>query len=171
MLHRIRRIKPGDGAVLRTIRLRALLSDPAAFDSSYERESQLPAQEWDILATEASSGDRQCLFVVDTPGGFVGMAGAYTPSDRGSVRRLYGMWVAPEARSAGVGAQLIDAITSWSLEAGADAVQLWVVDDNLGARRLYERAGFVSMEVNQPLPSNPGVTETLMQLGLVSSAR
>ena len=164
MLHPIRRIKPADAVALRTIRLRALLSDPGVFDSSYERESQLPTEEWDRRATEASAGERQSLYVLDTAEGFVGMAGAYTPGDRASVRRLYGMWVAPEARSAGIGTQLIGAITSWSLEAGADAVQLWVVDNNLAARRLYERAGFVATEVNQPLPSNPTVTETLLHL-------
>jgi GNAT superfamily N-acetyltransferase len=168
VLHQIRRIKPSDGVILRSIRLRALLSDPGSFDSSYERESQLPTEEWDRRATESSTGDRQCLFLVETPEGFVGMAGAFTPGDQPSVRRLYGMWVAPEARAAGIGAQLIEAITSWSLEVGADAVQLWVVDDNLVARRLYERAGFVDTEVNQPLPSNPTVTETLMQMSLRS---
>jgi RimJ/RimL family protein N-acetyltransferase len=163
----IRRINPTDAESLREVRLRALLSDPGAFDSTYERESQLPTEEWERRATEASTSERQCLFVVDTPEGFVGMTGAYTPSDRAYVRRLYGMWVAPEARSAGIGTQLIEAITGWSLEVGADAVQLWVVDDNLAARRLYERAGFVDTEVNQPLPSNPTKTETLMQLRLV----
>jgi len=167
-VHPIRRIKPGDGVVLRSIRLRALLSDPRAFDSSHERESQLPTDEWDRRATEASIGDKQTLFLVDTPAGLVGMAGAYTPGDRTSVRRLYGMWVAPEARRASIGAQLIEAITSWSLEVGAEAVQLWVVDENVAARRLYERAGFADTGVNQPVPSNPTVTETLMQLGLVS---
>ena len=171
MLHPIRRIKDGDGVILRTIRLQALLSDPGSFDSSYERESHLPTEEWNRRATEASTSDEQNLFLVETPAGVVGMAGAYTPGDRASVRRLYGMWVAPEARSAGIGAQLIEAITSWSIGVGADAVQLWVVDNNVAARRLYERAGFVDTEVNQPLPSNPTVTETLMQLPLGSRPR
>jgi ribosomal protein S18 acetylase RimI-like enzyme len=164
----IRRIKPSDAAVLRTIRLRALLSDPGAFDSNYERESQLPTEEWERRATEASTSERQCLFVVDSPQGFVAMAGAYTPGDLTSVRRLYGMWVAPESRSAGLGHQLIEAITAWSISAGAEEVQLWVVDDNLRAQRLYARAGFQTTGVSQPLPSNPALTETLMHLNLRS---
>jgi GNAT superfamily N-acetyltransferase len=164
----IRRIKPGDAAALRSIRLRALLSDPGAFDSTYEREAQLPTEEWERRATKGSTGERHCLFVVESPSGFAGMAGAYTPSDRASVRRVYGMWVAPEARSAGIGTQLIEAIIGWSVDVGAEVVQLWVVDENVAARRLYQRTGFVDTEVNQPLPSNPAVTETLMQLGLAS---
>jgi ribosomal protein S18 acetylase RimI-like enzyme len=92
------------------------------------------------------------------------MAGAYTPDDRASVRRLYGMWVAPEVRSAGLGQQLIEGITSWCFDGGADEIQLWVVDDNLAAQRLYRRAGFRTTGVSQPLPSNPKLTETLLRL-------
>jgi RimJ/RimL family protein N-acetyltransferase len=170
MRYQIRRIHPTDAGGLREIRLRALLSDPGAFDSNYKEESQLPREEWERRATEASTGEQQSLFVVDAPGGFIGMTGAYTPGDQAYVRRLYGMWVAPEARSAGIGTQLIEAITSWSLEVGADAVQLWVVDENLVARRLYARAGFRTTGVSQPLPSNPALTETLLQLSLGSSS-
>jgi ribosomal protein S18 acetylase RimI-like enzyme len=168
MRYRIRRIHPTDAGGLREIRLRALLLDAGAFDSNYERESQFPTEEWERRATEASTGEQQSLFVVDAPGGFIGMTGAYTPGDQSYVRRLYGMWVAPEARSAGIGTQLIEGITSWSLGVGADAVQLWVVDDNFAAQRLYRRAGFRTTGVSQPLPSNPKLTETLLQLSLGS---
>ena len=164
MPHPIRRVKPADAEALREVRLRALLSDPGAFDSNYERESQLPTEEWVRRANEASTGDKQCLFVVETPKGFVAMAGAYTPDDRASVRRLYGMWVAPEVRSAGLGQQLIEGITAWCFDGGADEIQLWVVDDNLAAQRLYRRAGFRTTGVSQPLPSNPKLTETLLRL-------
>ncbi len=166
VLHPIRRIKPTDAGAPREIRLRALSSDPGAFGSSYDREFHLPRDEWDRQAAEASTGDRQCLFVVDTPAGLAGMAGAYTLDDRPSVRHLFGMWVSPEARSAGVGQGLVEEIIRWSIEARADEVQLWVVDDNLVARRLYSRVGFVNAGISQPLPSDPSLTETLMQLCL-----
>ncbi|HKY48955.1 MAG TPA: GNAT family N-acetyltransferase [Acidimicrobiia bacterium] len=169
MRYQVRRITPADAADLREIRLRALLSDPGAFDSNYERESQLSAEDWIRRANEAATGDKQSLFVVDGPGGFLAMAGAYTPVDLTSVRRLYGMWVAPESRLTGLGNQLIEAITIWSTSAGARKLQLWVVDDNFGARRLYARAGFRTTGKSQPLPSNPAVTETLMELSLDST--
>ena len=165
----VRRIQPTDAGALRELRLRALLSDPAAFGSSYEQEVHLPTEDWERRAIEASTGGRQSLFLVQTSEGFAGMAGAYTPSDKASVRHLYGMWVAPAARSAGAGQQLVEAIIRWSIEAGAEDVQLWVVDDNLGARRLYQRAGFLETGISQPLPSNPTVTETLMELHLGST--
>lgn len=96
------------------------------------------------------------------------MAGAYTPDDLTSVRRVYGMWVAPESRLKGLGQQLIESIANWSISAGARKLQLWVVADNLGARRLYDRAGFRTTGVSQPLPSNPALTETLLELSLHS---
>jgi len=37
----VRRIRPGDGALLREVRLRALVSGPDAFGSTYEREIAL----------------------------------------------------------------------------------------------------------------------------------
>ena len=154
---------------MREIRLRALLSNPGAFDSSYERESYLSAEEWIRRANEASTGNLQSLFVVDGPEGFLAMAGAYTPGDLASVRRVYGMWVAPESRLSGLGIQLIEAITLWSVSAGARKLQLWVVDDNFGAQRLYTRAGFRTTGVSQPLPSNPALTETLLELSLGST--
>ena len=166
MPYQIRRINPTEAAGLRAIRLRALLSDPSAFGSSYERESGLSPEEWIRRANEGSTGGEQSIFVADGPEGFVAMAGAYTPGDLISVRRLYGMWVAPESRSAGLGQQLIEAITTWSISARAAQLQLWVVDDNLGARQLYARAGFRTTRISQPLPSNPALTETLLELSL-----
>jgi ribosomal protein S18 acetylase RimI-like enzyme len=166
----IRRIKPTDAEALRELRLHALSSDPGAFGSSYEREFHLPRAEWDRRAAEAAAGDQQCLFVVETPKRLAGMAGAYTLDHRPSLRHLYGMWVAPEARSSGVGEGLVAAIIGWSIEGGADEVQLWVVDDNLVARRLYSRTGFVNAGISQPLPSDPSLTETLMQLSLGSTS-
>jgi ribosomal protein S18 acetylase RimI-like enzyme len=165
-MHLIRRIRPADGLGLRTVRLQALLSDPGAFGSSYGREAELSDEEWVRRAAESSHGTRQCLFVADGDGGFVGVAGAYTPDNQPSVRHLYGMWVAPGARSAGIGRQLVDAITRWSIEAGAAEVQLSVVEDNLAARKLYTGAGFEGSDIMQPLPSDPALTETLLRLHL-----
>lgn len=149
-MHVIRRIQPADSLGLRTVRLQALRLDPAAFGSSYEREADLPDDEWGRRAHESSYGTRQCLFVAEADERFVGMAGAYTPDNEPTVRHLYGMWVEPGARSAGIGRELVDAISRWSIEAGAAEVQLWVVKDNLVARGLYTGAGFVGSEINQP---------------------
>lgn len=47
-----------------------------------------------------------------------------------------------KARGAGIGAALIQAIQTAAVEAGADALSLYVEKTNHGARRLYARRGF-----------------------------
>lgn len=163
---RVRRIRPGDGPRLRELRLRALRLDPDAFGSSYEREVAQPADGWERWAVESSTGGEVFLVVAESDGTFVGMAGGYTPSDEPLARRLFGMWVAPEARSAGIGFELTESVIGWSSEGGAEVLHLWVVESNRVARRLYERAGFVETGVFQQLPSNPSLTEIQMSLQL-----
>ena len=168
MMPLVRRIRPTDAPGLREVRLRALRSDPDAFGSSYEREVDRPSDAWDTRAQESSLGSNQCVFVAETQSGFVGMAGAHTRDEEPFVRHLYGMWVAPEARSIGVVTQLVEAIIQWATEAAAHELQLGVVDGNQPARRLFARTGFVPTGHAQPLPSNPARTETLMRLLLDS---
>jgi ribosomal protein S18 acetylase RimI-like enzyme len=81
------------------------------------------------------------------------------------------MWVAPEFRSTGIGAQLVDAVKEWSIEAGADEIDLWVVVDNRQAHRLYTKAGFVETGSSKPLPSNHSLTETRMTMPLTKTQR
>ena len=53
----IRRVSPSDPALLRRVRLRALLTDPASFGSTYQREAAFPDQTWTERATRGSVGD------------------------------------------------------------------------------------------------------------------
>ena len=122
--------------------------------------------EWERRVEESSTGPRQSLFVAEVDASLVGMAGAYTPDDEPNARHLVGMWVAPEARSGGLGAELVAAVVAWSVEAGATEMSLWVVDTNETARRLYERTGFRMTGRVQALPSNPSLTETEMVMPL-----
>jgi RimJ/RimL family protein N-acetyltransferase len=154
--------------MLRDLRLRALQADPDSFGSSYEREVDRPADAWERWALESSTGYQQCLFVAESDGHWVGIAGAYMPAEEPGSRELFGMWVAPAARAAGVGTELVQSVLDWSIRGGAEEIRLWVVESNRVAGRLYERAGFAETGVFQPLPSNPSLTETRMSLRLGS---
>jgi GNAT superfamily N-acetyltransferase len=52
------------------------------------------------------------------------------------------MFVRPEYRGRGVNGLVTEALVSWARERGLTEVQLRVYDDNAGALRAYEKAGF-----------------------------
>ena len=55
-----------------------------------------------------------------------------------------GIAVAPAWRGLGVGTALLQAGEAWAREQGAERMSLWVDGFNTGARRLYERLGYVA---------------------------
>jgi RimJ/RimL family protein N-acetyltransferase len=55
-----------------------------------------------------------------------------------------GMGVADGWRGRGVGSLLMDAAVAWAKDQGAHKIQLEVWPHNIGARRLYEKFGFVA---------------------------
>jgi ribosomal protein S18 acetylase RimI-like enzyme len=62
------------------------------------------------------------------------------------------LWVAPEARSAGLGHRLLKAAEARAAEAwGAGFLRLTVYDDNPRARAFYDRLGFHSDPRETPL--------------------
>jgi ribosomal protein S18 acetylase RimI-like enzyme len=61
---------------------------------------------------------------------------------------LWGMYVQPAARSAGVGRRLVDAVCSLA-RYQVELIQLTVVLDNEQARRLYTRAGFLEYGIEK----------------------
>jgi len=123
-------LRPARLETVRPLRLRALREDPDAFGSTLEREQERPGSEWDIWV-------RGSLIALDgdTP---VGMANLGVDGDEA---RIYGMWVAPEARGRGrgIGERLLRALLD---QAGDRGVVLCVAEGAHAARRLYERLGF-----------------------------
>lgn len=56
---------------------------------------------------------------------------------------LQDLWVLPDRRSEGIGRVLVAAVEAEAVERGHRIVRLSVSVDNDGARRLYERLGYV----------------------------
>jgi len=69
----------------------------------------------------------------------MGQVAGFLARDKGWVTALY---LAPDARERGMGAALLA-----EAKAGCDALQLWCFQSNEGARRFYERHGFVAEEL------------------------
>ncbi|WP_158300740.1 N-acetyltransferase [Chromobacterium sp. ATCC 53434] len=56
---------------------------------------------------------------------------------------LHDLFVAPEARSQGIGAQLIERCQQYARDLGGGQIMLQTAHDNQRAQQLYERLGFV----------------------------
>ena len=158
------RVAPGDAARLKRVRLAALEDAPSAFGSTHEAEASRPDEEWAQRAVAGSRGNDRATFFARLDDDVVGLAGGYRNERSSSTVELVSMWVAPHVRGRGVGALLVDAVTSWAVDTNATRIALWVTSGNTAAERLYESKGFVPTGELQPLPSDPSRNESRMDL-------
>jgi GNAT superfamily N-acetyltransferase len=157
----IKRVGPDDWSTVRKIRLAALRDTPDWFWATYEEEVEKPESWWREFI-EAGAWFLACDH--DRPLGIAAVLPA--PGLEETARQLISMWVSPEARRQGVGANLIDAIKGWSRETGVRELQLQVTESNQDARRVYERHGFQATGRTEPLPRKPWLLEHEMRLKL-----
>ena len=89
--------------------------------------------------------DGMRFFVDDSEGalrGFVSVGPALDDDlDPLRVWTIHNLHVSPELRGRNLGAALLDAATRAAAKAGAEAITLWVIEENAAARRFYERHG------------------------------
>ena len=135
----VEEVSADDWAVVREVRLRALRDSPLNF--------------WATYADERGRDERWWRSFIEAGGWFiardgdepVGIAAGIEYSEAGEDERLLiSMWVAPEARRAGVGGRLVEAVAKWARRVGAHYLLLEVTETNEPARRLYERHGFIA---------------------------
>ncbi len=160
----LRRLGPEDAASYREIRLEALSESPHAFSSTFESERDRPLDRFaarlaDDLVLGAFSGPQ-----------LVGVAGFYMqpkPKHRHK-GMLWGMYVRPEHRAAGIGRMLVEAIIRHARQR-VELLQLFVVSDNTAARRLYASLGFVEYGIERHATKYRGQyhDDVLMALPLV----
>jgi GNAT superfamily N-acetyltransferase len=135
----VRPTEPGDWATLRDVRLRALNDAPWAFGSTLEDEIGLSDEEWRERA------GRPGTFLA----GDAGMAGGFVTQP--GVVRLWGMWIAREARGRGLAEALVDAVDAWARSIGATELELAVSERADAAYAAYTRMGFELMPEREPL--------------------
>jgi RimJ/RimL family protein N-acetyltransferase len=134
----IRRLETSDAALYREIRLEALQQNPEAFGSTFERENAHPLP-W----FEAAIG-RSDIFGAFLDGNLAGIAAYVVPESSKQAHKalLWGMYVRSAARNSGLGKRLVAAVLNHA-RGRVEMVQLTVVSENDGARRLYSALGFV----------------------------
>jgi len=146
----IERLRAGEGGRMRAIRLRALADAPEAFGSTYEEAERRSLEDWEAQIERLPTfvwreGDADL-------GADLGMVrGAPHDGDPGAAY-LISMWVAPEARGRGIGSALVGEVVAWARGRGLRRLVLDVAAQNAGARRLYERCGFVATGAIGALP-------------------
>ena len=140
----LRRLTPVDVAAYRDVRLAGLRDSPEAFGSTYGKENAQPVT-WfcDRLSNSAVFG----AFYSTALLGVAGLAIRQGEKERHK-GLLWGMYVRPDARKAGIGRQLVKAVIEHA-RAHVEVIQLSVVSDNVPARRLYASLGFIEYGIEK----------------------
>jgi RimJ/RimL family protein N-acetyltransferase len=130
-------LTPADAPVYRDIRLEGLKTNPEAFGSTFEREDAMP------LSWHEERLIKGNVFGAFFDGELVGVAG-YWVQEGEKVRHkaaLWGMYVRPKARNAGLGRRLVQAIIDHA-SGLVELLQLRVESGNQPAQWLYQKMGF-----------------------------
>jgi mycothiol synthase len=114
----------------------------AAWVEAHNRVSPTPLSVDEVRAyREALAGERHLL--ASTGGETVGAAfAALEPEQRARGAALAWVAVLPEARGAGVGSFLLAALAAWAGEAGLEALEGYVAEDDADSLAWADRRGF-----------------------------
>jgi dihydropteroate synthase len=151
----IRPARPDEWPAWRDLRLRALADSPDAFG---ETLGSVQGRDWPALTAARPDDVALIAFRDDIP---VGMCAVHT---KPLVAKIFSMWVAPEARRARVGDQLLAHAIGIARIRGVAEVRLNVTDPQVAARRLYQRHGFVSIGHRERLRDDSDVMKEALVL-------
>jgi ribosomal protein S18 acetylase RimI-like enzyme len=142
MISLVRRAEPEDAAGIAKVHVatwrtayRGLLSDD--FLASLNESAY--AERW--RRTLSAAHDR--VYVAENADGVIGFAsgGKERAGEGGYSGELYAIYVLREAQGHGHGRRLVQAVVSGLRELGLPDMIVWVLRDNVPARRFYERLG------------------------------
>jgi ribosomal protein S18 acetylase RimI-like enzyme len=164
----IRRLALADAAIYRDIRLEALTRNPEAFGSTLEMENAQPLA-W--FAERLGGSDVLAAFAGAE---LLGIAGFFIQQGQKQAHKgvLWGMYVRPSARRAGVGRRLCEAIIDLARQR-VELIQLTVASDNKQAWQLYASLGFLEygLEKNALKQDGKYYDEVLMAKDLLAHAK
>lgn len=140
----IRRLGPDDAASLVALRRAALEGDPLAFGASVADDRGLSLE---FVRTALADQEEQAAFGCGAGADLAGIVGVIRAAGvkRRHRAQVWGMYVTPGARKRGIGRALLAAAIEhargWP---EVEQLHLSVTEPAVGARRLYEAAGFRS---------------------------
>lgn len=159
---RVRVLSPDDWQMWRAVRLEALADAPEAFGAALADWEAADEPRWRQRLAEVPFNVGA---TVDDNA--VGQASG-TAVDADGRAELISMYVSSGARRTGVADALVEAVSDWARQAGADALRLSVRRSNSRAIRFYERMGFVA--VDEP-GDEPAEIAMVRSLGVSKSMR
>jgi RimJ/RimL family protein N-acetyltransferase len=159
----IRRVRAGEAAQLRALRLRALGDSPHAFYSSLEDEEAKPLEEWERQAEALAESPDEAMFVAVCGDEWLGMAGGFRHPKKPETVTGWAGWVDPRMRARGLGLALVGAVADWAGTLGASHLEVAVAEGNEPAKAFLERAGFSPTGEVKPVPWDPGVMGIFME--------
>ncbi|WP_436970572.1 N-acetyltransferase family protein [Micromonospora avicenniae] len=159
----VRRVRPGDAARMRALRLEMLADAPLAFLETVADAAARPHAEYAARIAATSAGAQTAQFVADPGGRLVGHAGGTVVPSEPGLTVVYAVYVTPLWRGSGLLADLVEAVAAWSRACGRPELLMEVVVGNDRAYRAYQRLGFTDTGVRVPHPTIPAMTELQMR--------
>lgn len=138
----VRRLTPTDAQPFQAVRLQGLMECPSAFASSHAEELNTPLA---TVAERLAFKPDGALFGCFDGHTLVGVVGVQREGMTKLAHKafVWGMYVVPQARQAGVGRRLLEQALAYAgRELGVRQVNLGVNTQNLAALALYRRVGF-----------------------------
>lgn len=169
MTPHIRRLGADEWRGYRAVRLAALADSPDAFGRTLDFETARPDDEWESRVALAADSGLDLPLVLDAGGHLAGLVWGKIFPEAPDTAHLFQMWIAPEWRGRGFGAEMVTRIVEWAASTGALRLVLGVTAGNSPAFRLYSRAGFVSTGEVMPLRPNSSLSCETMSLELPRS--
>ena len=160
----MRRVRVGETTLLRNLRMASLRDAPSAFERTEAEMLAKPESFWTEMEKSVTDPERHVAFVAEDGSRAIGLAFGIRRDD--GTGHLGGMWVDPTARARGVGRALGEAVIEWARKAAFPHLALWVTENNVAARTLYERLGFVDTRLRDRHPHNPALLIAEMRLSL-----
>jgi ribosomal protein S18 acetylase RimI-like enzyme len=160
----VRALREEDWQLYRAIRLKALQDSPEAFTATRSEEDALDEQAWRERLRRARR------LVAERDGSPVGVVslGQGDPEYAGT-GELFGLWVAPVGRGAGVAWKLVEAGAAQALADGQRRLGYWVGTDNGPAVAFASSFGFRPTGTRRPMRGKnqaEGAEEIVMVLPL-----
>ena len=140
----IRKLRPDDWLVYKTVRLKSLEDAPQAFESSLSEELDFDEAMWRSRLTQSLSSF--CFGAFSDAGTLCAIAGFRQGHKMKTQHKSYvwGVYVLPEHRSSGLGLRLMESvIQAFNGLFDISSMQLTVTSNNLAALSLYQKLGFV----------------------------